>query len=100
MSYQFPQAVGQNVCSDSFVGSQEFLVASESPQHHVADNQQRPAIAQDLHRSVQRAPRPPLWTRLLLGHISTVTYFHLHFTSKMGTLHFVILGILCRAYKE
>src|SRR5260370_29533280 len=100
MSCQPPQTIRQYVRRDSFIGSQEFLVTPEPPQHHVADNQQRPAIAQDLHGGIQRTPRPPLWPRLLLCHIFTVTYFHLHFTSKMGTLHFVILGILCRAYKE
>lgn len=72
---QLPQAIGQYVCGDSFEGLQEFLVGPESPQHHVADNQQRPAIAQRLHRSVQRTPRPSVWTRLLLWHISTVAFF-------------------------
>src|SRR5260370_32022920 len=57
-------------------------------------------MPQELHGGIQRTPHSPLWPRLLLCHIFTVTYFHLHFTSKMGTLHFVILGILCRAYKE
>src|SRR5260370_22132282 len=83
-----PQAIRQYVCGDSFKGLQEFLVGPESPQHHVADNQQRPAIAQRLHRSVQRTPRPPLWTRLLLWHISTVAYFHLHFASILVQTYF------------
>jgi hypothetical protein len=72
MSYQFPQAVGQNICCNAFVGLQEFLVASKPPQHHVADDQQRPAIAQYLHRSIQRTPRPPFWTRLLFCHHFTL----------------------------
>src|SRR5713226_2163982 len=100
MSCQLPQAVCQYIRRDSFVGLQELLVALESPQHHVADDQQRPAIAQYLHGGIQRTPRPPLGTRLLLWHISTVAYFYLHFTSKMGTLHLAMQAILSLAYKE
>src|SRR3989454_12643440 len=84
MSFQLTQAIRQYVRRDSFIGLQEFLVGSGSSQHHVADNQQRPAIAQNLHGSIQRTPRPPLGTRPLLRHISTLAYFHLHFTSKIG----------------
>src|SRR5216684_345717 len=90
MSCQLPQAVCQYIRRDSFVGLQELLVAPEPPQHHVADDQQRPAIAQYLHGGIQRTPRPPLGTRLLLWHISTLAYFHLHFTSKIGTLPFTL----------
>ena len=84
MSYQLSQAIGQYVRRDSFVGFQELLVGPESPQHHVAYDQQRPAIAQDFHGSIQRTPRPPLGTRLLLWHFSTITHFNLHFTSDMA----------------
>src|SRR2546425_8543703 len=84
MSFQLTTATRQYVRRDSFIGLQEFFVGSRSSQHHVADNQQRPAIAQYPHGSIQRTPRPPLWTRPLLRHISTLAYFHLHFTSKMG----------------
>ena len=97
MSFQFPQAIRQNVRRDS---CQEFLAGSESPQHHVADNRERPAIAQYLHGSVQRTARPPLGTGLLLAHSSTLVYFHLHLTSKMGTLLWFAQAMLSRAYKE
>src|SRR5712664_4061557 len=100
MSCQPPQTIRQYVRRDSFIGSQEFLVTPEPPQHHVADDQQRPAISQDLHRSIQRTPRPPLWPRLLLCHISTVAYFHLHFTSKICTLTFARQAVTRRAFKE
>src|SRR5258708_37903198 len=83
MSYQLAQTIGQNVRGDFFVGTQELFIRAESAQHHVADNQQRPAIAQDLHRSIQRTPRPPLAVPLLPWHVPTLTYFHLHFASKV-----------------
>jgi len=73
MRLQPPQAIRQYVGRDSFVRLQEFLVAPESPEHHVAQNQQRPAVAQHLDGSIQRTPRPALWTRLLLGHIRMVS---------------------------
>src|SRR5260370_35355802 len=88
MSYQIAQAIRQYVCRDSFVGFQEVLVGPESPKHHVANNQQGPAIAQDLHPSVQRTPRPPLWPRLLLRQIPTLADFNLHFASMIGRLTF------------
>src|SRR5947207_4631600 len=75
MSFEFPQTIGQNDRRDSF---QEFLAGWESPDHHVADNRQRPGMAQYLHGSVQRTSRPPLGTGLLLAHDATAVYFHLH----------------------
>ena len=51
--FQPAQAIGQNVCGDSFVGLQEFLVAPESAQHHVAEDEQRPAIAQHFHGGIE-----------------------------------------------
>src|SRR5216684_3032765 len=83
MSDQLLQSVRQNIRRDFLVGAQKFFIGSKSPQHHVANNQQRPAIAQYLHRSVQRTPRPPLGIRLLPGHVPTLTHFHLHLASKI-----------------
>ena len=54
--FQPAQAIRQYVCGDAFVRFQEFLVAAESPQHHVAEDEQRPAIAQHLHGGVQGTP--------------------------------------------
>src|SRR6266481_1910246 len=75
MSDQSSQAIRQNVCSDSLVGIQKFLVGPEAPEHHVANNQQGPAVAKYFHGGIQRTPRAPFWTRLLLWHISTVAFF-------------------------
>src|SRR5882724_3040710 len=83
MSDQLLQAVRQNVRRDFLVGSEELFIRAESSQHHVADNQQRPAVAQYLHRSIQRTPRPPLGTRLPLCHFLSLTYFHLHSASDL-----------------
>src|SRR6266436_9401528 len=83
MSDQLLQAVRQNIRRDSLVGSQELLICPESAQHHVADNQQRPAVAQYLHRGIQRTSRPPLGTRLPFWHFLSLTYFNLHFASDL-----------------
>src|SRR5258708_15724238 len=80
---QLPQAIRQYVCGDSFKGLQEFLVGPESPQHHVADNQQRPPIAQRLHRCIQRTPPPTLWPRLLFCPLSPIPYVPTHFTTTL-----------------
>src|SRR5260370_21261995 len=93
---QLPQASRQYIRRDSVVRLQELLVAPESPQHHVADNQQRPAVAQDLHRSIQWTPRAPFRTGLLFRHLFTLTDFHLHLASKLGRLISVIQGVFFR----
>lgn len=69
VSLQFAQTIGQDIRRDAFVALQEFLVGARTLQHHVADDQQRPAIAQHLHGSVQRTPRPPFWTCLFSRHL-------------------------------
>lgn len=46
------QPVGQYVRRDSFVGPQEFLERPRTEQHHVPDDQQRPSVAQHLHRCI------------------------------------------------
>jgi hypothetical protein len=56
MSDQFPQTIRQYIRRDSLVGLHELLVAPESPQHHVADNQQRPAVTKDFRRRIQGTP--------------------------------------------
>jgi hypothetical protein len=88
MNDQLLQTIGQDVCGDSFVGFQEFLVGAESSQHHVANDQERPVIAKDFHRSVERAFRAPLGPCSPFRHIHSLTHFHLHFTSKIGRLTF------------
>src|SRR5437899_6036104 len=82
MSDQLLQAICQYIGRDSFVGFEKFLVGPGPAHHHVADDQQRPAIAQHLHRSIQWTSRPAPGFALL-QHISTVAYIHLLFTSKM-----------------
>src|SRR5260370_32567963 len=85
MSDQLLQTIGQNVGRNSFVGFQELPVAPESPQHHVAQNQQRPAIAQHLHRSIQRTSRPPRPPCRSSSDMSHSYIFHLHFARNMAT---------------
>src|SRR5882762_4503840 len=96
MSDQLPQAIRQYIRRNSLVRLQELLVAPESPQHHVADYQQRPAVAQNLHRRIQGTPRPPLRSGLLFWHVFTLTDFHLHLASKLGRLISVIQGLFFR----
>lgn len=57
MSLQLPQAICQDIRRDSFVGAQEFFEGPGAQEHHVADDQERPAIAQHLDGSIQGAAR-------------------------------------------
>ena len=68
MSYQFFQAISQDVRGDSFVGLEEFFVTLKSAQHHVPQDQQRPAIAEHFDGCVEWASGPALRSRLLGGH--------------------------------
>ena len=55
MSDEFLKAIGEDICGDAFVGVEKFLVAAKSAKHHVAQDEERPAIAQHFHRRVKRA---------------------------------------------
>jgi hypothetical protein len=55
ISFEPPEAVGQNIRCDTFVGGQEFLEGAAAKQHHVANNEQRPAIAEHLDGGIQGA---------------------------------------------
>jgi hypothetical protein len=65
---QQAQAPGQNVRGDAFVGFQEFLERFGPSQHHVSDDEQRPAIAQHFDRGIQGTPGTPAGSFLLCWH--------------------------------
>jgi hypothetical protein len=44
--------MGQNIGGDVFVGFKKLGVAAKAAEHHVANDQQRPAIAEDFHGNV------------------------------------------------
>ena len=84
--FETAEAVGKNVGGDFFVGLQKFVKAGVTTQHHVAENEQRPAIAQHFDRGVQWTARPPLRSGPLFRHSITVAYFHLQRASHLGKL--------------
>jgi hypothetical protein len=49
------QAVGQDIRCNSLITFQECFVRASALEHHVANDEQRPAIAQHFDRGVQRA---------------------------------------------
>jgi hypothetical protein len=100
MSDQLAKPVSQNVCCDSLVGLEELLVAAEPAQHHVADNQQRPAVAEHFDGSVQRTPRAPFRTGLVLEHAATVAYFTCNSQVISGRLAFAARPVLVRGISE
>ena len=67
MSDRLLQPVRQNIRCDSLVGTKELFIRSESPQHHVANNQQRPAIAQYLTEAFSGHPERRLGSGFLCG---------------------------------
>lgn len=74
MTFQSAQTVGQHVGGYTFVRSQKFLECSGPAHHHVANNQQRPPIAQHLDGRIQGTPRAALGMWLGFWHGLTVTF--------------------------
>src|SRR6266699_648994 len=61
-------AVRQNVRSDAFTRLREFLERAKSADHQIADDQQRPAIPENLKRDADRAAGPAFGLLMLLRH--------------------------------
>jgi len=57
--FQSLQSVGQYIRRNPFIRSEKLLERPRSPQHHVANNQQRPAVSQHLNRCIQGTARTP-----------------------------------------
>jgi len=74
MSDQLLQPVRQNIRRDFLVGTQELFIRAETPQHHVANNQQRPAIAQYLHGSIQGTSGAAPWAWIPVRHIERLAF--------------------------
>ncbi len=69
------KAIRQNIRGDFFVRVQKFVKRAVAAQHHVAKNQQRPAVSQHFHRSIQRTSRTAPGRRFLSLHAFRVAIF-------------------------
>src|SRR5215204_4399470 len=54
---ELPHAVGQDVGGDALLRTQELAEVALAAEHHVAEDQQTPFVAEHLQREVDRAPR-------------------------------------------
>jgi hypothetical protein len=68
VSNQFFQAVREDVGGDSFVGSEEFLEGAEAAQHHVAKDQEGPAVAEHFDGGVEGASGAAIGNGPFRGH--------------------------------
>jgi hypothetical protein len=84
--FEAPQTLGENIGGDFFFGLQKFVEASVTAQHHVAQDEQRPAVAEHFDGGVERTARPALGSGPLFRHSITVAYCHLQGASKVGRL--------------
>jgi hypothetical protein len=75
VGFQTAQAVRQNIAGDFFIGLKEFVKAAVAANHHVSQDQERPAISKHLDGSVERAAGTPLGRRLLFRHRGMVALF-------------------------
>jgi len=75
VGFQAAKAVRQDIAGDFFIRFKEFVKAAVSANHHVSQDQERPAISQHLDGNIERAARPPLGRRLLFRHRGMVALF-------------------------
>ncbi len=84
VGFELAEPVGEDIGGNAFVGAEEFLVGAETAEHHVADDEERPAIAEDFDGGVERAPGPAFGTGLFGRHEKKINSFCLHFASYLG----------------
>lgn len=77
------ETAGQDIRGNSLIGSQELVESFVTAQHHIAKNEERPAVSEHLDGGVQRATRPSLRSGPLFLHFVTVAHFHLQGASKI-----------------
>lgn len=75
VGFQAAQTVRQNIAGDFFIGLKEFVKAAVSADHHVPEDQERPAISKHLDGSVERTSGAPSGGRLLFRHRGMVALF-------------------------
>ena len=75
VGFQPAQSVRQNIGGDFLVRVQKFVERLVAAEHHVAQDQERPAVPKHLYRSIQRASGTALRRRFLFMHKSRVAIF-------------------------
>jgi len=75
VGFEAAQAVRQNIAGDFFIRLKEFVKAAVSADHHVPQDQKRPAISEHLDGSVEWAARAPLGRRPFFRHKIMVAFF-------------------------
>ena len=64
VGFEATETVGEDVGGGMLVGVEEFLEGTGAEEHHVADDEQGPAIAEHFDGGVQRTPGAPFRDRL------------------------------------
>jgi len=73
--FQAAEAVGEDIGGDAFVGRKKFLERSVTANHHVADDEQGPAISQHFDGSIQRTTGAAVRGGLVPCHSGMVASF-------------------------
>ena len=86
IGFEAAKTVRKDVAGDFFVGVKEFVKCLIASNHHVANDQQGPAISEHFDRSVEGTPGTAEDNQFLLGHAGKAYYFRLHNASVVGKL--------------
>ena len=82
------EAIGKDVGGDAFVGGEEFLEGAEAAQHHVAEDQEGPAVAEHFYGGVERASGAAVCSRPSRGHRGMVAIITCNKQVRFGRLAF------------
>ena len=86
VTFEATQAVRENVGGGALVGVKKFFESAGAEQHHVANDEQRPAIAEHFDGSVKGTPGAAFGNRLPSGHKGRIAYFTCNTQVSWGRL--------------
>jgi hypothetical protein len=86
IGFETAEAVGEDVRSGALVGVEEFLKVAGAAEHHVADDEQRPAIAEHFDRGVEGTPGAAFGARIGFGHVDKIAVFTCNTQVSYGKL--------------
>jgi hypothetical protein len=75
VGFEATKTVGKDISGGALVGVKEFLKRARAAEHHVSDDEQRPAIAEHFDRGVQRTPGAAFGGRIGFGHVEKLADF-------------------------
>jgi hypothetical protein len=84
--FEAAKAFGKNIGRDFLFGLKKLVESAVTAEHHVAQDEQRPAVAEHFDRGIQRTAGTPPHLSPFFRHFVTVAQCRLQDASEMGRL--------------